>query len=347
MRAWQDAELGPTLVSNDKRGGDEMTRTVEKFAVGGTGRMTIPWVISAEGHPELRARARSVLRWLEVTREPNYVDIGYSLATIRERGQARAVILGRDRSELMRGLHAIATDDRAANVVTGTRISNGGAFFVLAAPTWRTVLGARDALLEVPRFGASLRRCADRLAPFVGQDIAQVVATATDRPTTDQIEMLTPVCFVVHVAAGDWWRSYGVSTDLVFGERGSELAAAVVAGRYLLEDAAPVLVGAAPPETLDRARLRHRVRRLAGHGRNVVIELGTYPVLRSALSDLPTEGRDSSQGVVTIHPNHDNELEGRAVSFMLPLAQAYVSGVDVPWTAHFAGRHAVLLDLPN
>lgn len=324
-----------------------MTRTVEKFAVGNTGRMAIPWVISAEGHSELRARAHSVLRWIVVSREPNYLDIGYSLATDRKRGPVRAVVLGRDRSELVRGLQAIETDERVPNVVTGTRIGNSGAFFVLAAPAWSTVLGARDALRDVPRFGASLCRCAERLAPLVGHDIAEVVATATDRPARGETVDLGPVCFAVHVAAGDWWRSYGVSTDLVFGDRGSELAAAVIAGRCRLEDAATALVGVARPEIPDRAALRRRVRGLAGYGRHVVIELGTSPVLESALADMPTEIRDGSQRLVTIHPKHDNGSGGREISFMRPLAQAYVSGVDVPWTAHFAGRHAVLLDLPN
>ncbi|NUH37125.1 hypothetical protein HUF15_10200, partial [Streptomyces samsunensis] len=85
----------------------------------------VPWVFSARGEGALRAQAERLRSFVAERPELGAVDVGYSLALTRSAFGHRAVVVGRDREELLRGL-----DDLAAGMVPGTATSGGGTAFL-------------------------------------------------------------------------------------------------------------------------------------------------------------------------------------------------------------------------
>ncbi|MYU19876.1 modular polyketide synthase, partial [Streptomyces sp. SID8361] len=81
--------------------------------------------LSARGEGALRAQARRLRSFVAERPELGPVDVGYSLALTRSAFGHRAVVVGRDREELLRGL-----DDLAAGMVPGTATSGGGTAFL-------------------------------------------------------------------------------------------------------------------------------------------------------------------------------------------------------------------------
>ncbi|MDI3102511.1 ketoacyl-synthetase C-terminal extension domain-containing protein, partial [Streptomyces sp. AN-3] len=81
----------------------------------------VPWVLSARSAEALREQAA---RLASVAGGLNVVDVGWSLASTRAAFEHRAVVVGREREELLAGLFAVAAGRPAANVVTGP-VSSG------------------------------------------------------------------------------------------------------------------------------------------------------------------------------------------------------------------------------
>ena len=89
----------------------------------------------------------------------------------------------------------------------------------------------------------------------------------------------------------------------------------------------------------ETVHLQDAVEKLAGHGITTFVECSPHPVLLSALLD--TLG-DRATALGTLRRD-----DGDATRFLTALAEAHVHGVDVDWTAAFAGRGAHRIDLPT
>ncbi|MES4909600.1 SDR family NAD(P)-dependent oxidoreductase, partial [Streptomyces sp. NPDC000395] len=70
----------------------------------------LPWPISAKSPQALRAQARQLHTFLTNTPEVNPADVGHTLAVGRASFAHRAVVVGSDRGEFLRGLDALAAD---------------------------------------------------------------------------------------------------------------------------------------------------------------------------------------------------------------------------------------------
>ena len=114
----------------------------------------LPWVVSGKGGEGLRAQARALREYVSGVGELDVVDVAYSLAVHRSRLPARAVVLGGDREELLRGLDALAGGVGAANVVLDVVGGRGWRFCSLA----RGLSGLGWGLSCVRRFLCSRRR---------------------------------------------------------------------------------------------------------------------------------------------------------------------------------------------
>ncbi|RDI69060.1 acyltransferase domain-containing protein [Nocardia pseudobrasiliensis] len=278
-----------------------------------TGGMPLPWVLSADTLPRLRAGAGRLRE--RVLEHPDWtaIDIGYSLAVRRDADGCRAVVTGADRAELLAGLAALEVGDTGPNVCIGRPARQRSTVFFVPAPRASDLLGVDRLAAEVPAFAGQLRRCSDLLSGHVGWDIADLVTSGSTPRAPDA---LGPVGFAVQVALARTWRCYGVVPDRVVGETGSAVATEVIAGRLSAADAAALAAGSsAHPGTASR---------------------------REAISDAGT--------VIEISPRPPSECDERepgANAFAYALSRAYVSGASVGWPARFTGRWAMSVDLPQ
>ncbi|WP_419998928.1 SDR family NAD(P)-dependent oxidoreductase [Streptomyces boninensis] len=181
-------------------------------------------------------------------------DVAWSLATSRSVFEHRAVVLGAEREELLGGLAAVATNQPAAGVVTGSvsPVGVGRTVFVFPGQGSQWVGMGRELAESSPVFAARLAECARALAPYVDWELDDVLA---GRHGFEAADVVQPALWAVMVSLAAVWQAAGVEPDAVVGHSQGEIAAAAVAGILSLEDAARVVA------------LRSRALTvLAGHG---------------------------------------------------------------------------------
>ena len=93
-----------------------------------------PWVLSGKSAAALRAQASRLLERVEGDSEVRVGDVGLSLAGRSVFGH-RAVVLGREREELLEGLRALARGDRTPGVFAGVS-GNGDDRLTALAEVW-------------------------------------------------------------------------------------------------------------------------------------------------------------------------------------------------------------------
>ncbi|MEU0940450.1 SDR family NAD(P)-dependent oxidoreductase [Embleya sp. NPDC005971] len=273
----------------------------------------LPWVLSGRTAAALRAQAAQ-LGARVAHLDP--VDVGWSLATTRSAFEHRAVVVGRDREELLAGLAAVATgpDGPAATV-------RDGAVLVFAGQGCQW-LGMGRALLESSAvFRDSMRRCAKALAPFVDFEPLDVL---DDAAALARVEVVQPALWAVMVSLAEVWRSWGVSVGAVIGHSQGEIAAATVAGALSVEDAARVVA----------LRSRLIAEKLSGPGGMVSVALSRERVL-PLLADYP------GVSVAAVNGSSSTVVSGDVAGLEELLAACEADGIrarriDVDYASHSA-----------
>ncbi|AQA22756.1 acyl transferase domain protein [Rhodococcus sp. MTM3W5.2] len=197
-----------------------------------------PFVLSARTTTALRDQAARLASFL--VDGAALPDVAWSLATTRAALDERAVVLGRDRAELIAALHAVARGESAAEVITG-RVGTGRTAFVFPGQGAQWVGMGRELVRTSPVFAARLAECAAVLDPLTGWSLLKTLAGAAE--SADRVDVVQPVSFAVMVSLAAVWESFGVVPDVVVGHSQGEIAAACVAGALSLADAAKVVVG--------------------------------------------------------------------------------------------------------
>nr|AUO14853.1 Malonyl CoA-acyl carrier protein transacylase [Amycolatopsis sp.] len=194
----------------------------------------VPWVLSGRTAEALRAQAA---RLSEVD-GPGAAEIGYSLAVTRARFEHRAVVVGHDRAELLRGLAAVAQGAPDDSVVSGVAGKPGKVALVFPGQGSQWAGMALELAESSPVFAARLDECAAALGSWVDWSLRDVLA---DADALQRVDVVQPALFAVMVSLAELWRSFGVVPDAVLGHSQGEIAAAVVAGALSLEDGARVV----------------------------------------------------------------------------------------------------------
>ncbi|MFM9699955.1 SDR family NAD(P)-dependent oxidoreductase [Streptomyces europaeiscabiei] len=217
----------------------------------------VPLVFSARDTAALHAQAERLADRLGDG--PSDVrSTARALLTGRTAFGHRAVVLGRDRDELLTGLRALAAGSEAPGVITGL-----GAYerpvFVFPGQGSQWVGMATELLKTSEVFARSIADCDKALSAHVDWSLTEVLGSG--EPLT-RVDVVQPALFSVMVSLAALWRSLGVEPAAVIGHSQGEIAAAVVAGALTLEDGAKV------------AALRSRaILKLAGHGGMVSLPL--------------------------------------------------------------------------
>jgi acyl transferase domain-containing protein len=206
------------------------------------GLAVVPWALSGKTATALSGQAGRLLAHLQARPHLDPADVGLSL-TRRTRFEHRAVLLGTDRDQLMRGLAELAAD--TPNPGPGVLRAHPGpagktAFVFPGQGSQWTGMGV-ELLDSSPVFAEQMRVCADALAEFTDWSLIDVLRGSLGAPGLDRVDVVQPALFAVMVSLAELWRSMGVSLDAVIGHSQGEIAAAYVAGALSLRDAARVV----------------------------------------------------------------------------------------------------------
>ena len=206
----------------------------------------VPWVVSGQSEAGLRAQARRLADYVGGDGAGagfGAPDLGWSLVASRSVFDRRAVVVGRDRAELVAGLESLAGDLPSAGVVTGEGVAAAGAGAVLVFPgqgaQW---VGMGVELLAVsPVFAARIAECDAALAPFTDWSLLDVLRGVEGSADITRVDVVQPVLWAVMVSLAAVWDSFGVKPAAVVGHSQGEIAAAVVAGALSLEQGARIV----------------------------------------------------------------------------------------------------------
>lgn len=201
-----------------------------------------PLVLSAATPGALRARAGQLRDAL--TASTDLDDLAYSLHTTRARHDHRAVIVGRDRGELLSGLEAAAAGAPTAQVVAGAvaRTEHGAAgriAFVFPGQGAQRPGMARALYRTSPAFAARLDAVVEHFAPHLDIDLLDLLTGESDTAALlDRTQYTQPALFAVELALFEFAGEFGVAADYLIGHSIGELVAATASGAFEVAEAA-------------------------------------------------------------------------------------------------------------
>ncbi|MFF4528964.1 SDR family NAD(P)-dependent oxidoreductase [Streptomyces sp. NPDC001407] len=196
-----------------------------------TAPSVVPWTVSGRTAEALRAQAVRLLAALDPAADP--VDTGFSLATARTAYRHRAVVLGRDRDELTRGLTALA--EGSPGVLQGRTAKGLTAFLFTGQGAQRAGMG-KELYAEFPVFA----RAFDEVCEHFDSGLKETVF-GTDPAPLNRTACTQAALFAVEVALYRLVESWGLRPDYLAGHSIGEITAAHVAGVLTLADAAALV----------------------------------------------------------------------------------------------------------
>ncbi|MFD4946405.1 beta-ketoacyl synthase N-terminal-like domain-containing protein, partial [Streptomyces sp. NPDC058409] len=223
------------------------------------GPAAVAFPVSARSVPGLRAQARRLYDHVVAAPDTAPVDIGCSLATTRAAFEHRAVVVARDRAELLGSLRAVADGGDRPGVHTGTSRHHGPLALLFTGQGSQRVGMGRE-LYESrdlhPAFASSLDDCCalfDTLLPVPLRDVMFAGPGTETGALLHTTRFAQPALFALETALFRQFEAWGVRPGLVAGHSVGEVTAAHVAGVLSLADACTLvaargrLMDALPP----------------------------------------------------------------------------------------------------
>ncbi|MDQ0772844.1 polyketide synthase 7 [Streptomyces aurantiacus] len=228
---------------DDAGGADDVSDVSD---VGGV----VPWVVSARSPGALREQAR---RLSDGVGDAPLGGVGWSLVRARALHEHRAVVVGRERGELVAGLRALAAGEVHAGLV-GPTSSRGDVVWLFSGQGSQLVGMGAGLYGRFPVFAAAFDEVCGLLEGPLGvaAGVLREVVFHGPRERLDHTTWAQAGLFALQVGLARLWESVGVRPDVVIGHSVGEIAAAYVAGVFDLGDACRVvgararLMGALP-----------------------------------------------------------------------------------------------------
>jgi pimaricinolide synthase PimS1 len=297
--AIESAVVPPTASAADGNG------SAENAAL----RDTAPWMLSARNAAALRGQAARLRGSLASGEgEVDVANVSRSLIR-RSTFETRALVLGGERSELMRGVGALADGESAGNLLQGIAIDRSRLAFVFPGQGSQWAGMAAGLLESSPVFADWIGRCGEALAPHVEWSLEAVLRGRDDASALRRVDVIQPALFAVMVSLAKLWEACGVSPDVVVGHSQGEIAAVCVAGGLSLADAARLIAlrsralvaleghGGMLALSCDPARIEPRLERLEGvvsvaavNGPSSLVLSGDRDALRQLQAECEQEG---------------------------------------------------------
>ena len=187
----------------------------------------VPWVLSGRSEAALRAQAAQLAEQLETGTRP--ADVGWSLATGRTAFEHRAVVIGTETEELLRGLR-----DLVDGPLPGPASEGRIGFLFTGQGAQRLGMG-RELYAGHPVYAEAFDAVCAHFAAELDRPLRDVVFG--DEDLLNETGYTQPALFAVEVALFRLLESWGVRPEYLAGHSIGELAAAHVAGVFSLADA--------------------------------------------------------------------------------------------------------------
>ncbi|MFJ7199973.1 MULTISPECIES: type I polyketide synthase [unclassified Streptomyces] len=337
---------------------------VEPGCAARPGRTSVAFPVSARSVPGLRAQAQRLYDHVAAAPDTPLVDIGYSLATTRAALEHRAVVVARDRVELLGSLRAVAQGGARSGAHTGTsRHVGSSAFLFTGQGSQRAGMGRElygDRVLH-PAFADALDESCALLDPLLPVPLRDVMFAGPGTETgalLDTTRFAQPALFALETALFRQFEAWGVRPALVAGHSVGEVAAAHVAGVLSLADACALvaargrLMDALPPGgamAAVAAGADEVAARLSGTGGAVeiaafngpasVVVSGDEPAVREVVAYFRERGRSVTPLRVG-HAFHSARMEPALAEFADVVRRLSFAAPRLPLISAVAGRAA-------
>jgi candicidin polyketide synthase FscB len=207
-----------------------------------------PWIVSGRGEAALRAQARRLYDMVEETPKLQVSDIAFSLASSRSAHPDRAVVMGADREELLRGLDALTGGRRAERVIAARAEAPGRLAFLFTGQGAQRVGMGSGLYRAYPSFRQAFDELCECLDESLGCSLRDVIFGADicredasglhkEGSDLDQTRLTQTALFALEVALFRLVQGWGLTPDFLIGHSVGELAAAHVSGVLSLQDA--------------------------------------------------------------------------------------------------------------
>ncbi|MDB1089131.1 SDR family NAD(P)-dependent oxidoreductase [Streptomyces sp. ACA25] len=320
----------------------EQAPAEEASELGAEQTPVVAWPVHGRTQPALRAQAARLRDHVMAVPDARPADIGWSLAAGRAAFDHRAVVVGADRAELLRGLEAVAGATADPAVAQGIAEGADRVAFVFPGHGAQWPGMAKELLEDFPVFRESVLECADAFAEFIDWSLLDVLRDVEGAPPLHRVDVVQPALFTMMVSLAALWRSHGVHPSAVVGHSQGEVAAAYVAGALDLRDAARIvatrgkawltlagtggMASVALPKAEAAQRLEpwgHRLDIAAVNDPRSVTVAGDLGALEELLTGLEEEGvrvRRVRQIVGAGHTAHVDVLRDHLVEALAPTA---------------------------
>ncbi|MFG1944142.1 SDR family NAD(P)-dependent oxidoreductase [Nonomuraea sp. NPDC048826] len=203
-------------------------------APGGDG--PLPLVISARGREALGAQAARLLGFLRERPDVEVADVAHSLAVNRSPLDHRAVVIGHDRDDLVRGLTSLIEDEPAPAVVRGVSRGDATTAFLFSGQGAQRPGMGLELRATYPDFAAAFDETCAALDEWLDRPLREVIES--DAEALGRTAYTQAALFAVEVALFRLLERLGVHPDHLAGHSIGELSAAHAAGVLSLRDAA-------------------------------------------------------------------------------------------------------------
>ncbi|WP_338047488.1 type I polyketide synthase [Nocardiopsis gilva] len=325
----------------------------------------VPWVLSGKSADALRGQAERLRDYAADRPDVSPLDIGYSLAATRAAMKHRAVVVGADHEELLRGLDAVASEGNAPGVARGA-VSRGKTAFLFSGQGAQRLGMGRELYAAFPVFAEVFDAVVAGLDQHLDRPLKDVIWAeegAKDSGLLNQTAFTQTALFAIEVALFRLVESWGITPDYLAGHSIGELAAAHVSGVLSLEDACALvaargrLMQALPPggamvaiqATEEEAApelvgLEDRVSIAAINGPSSVVVSGEKEVVFQVAERFKEQGRKTSRLTVS-HAFHSPLVEPMLEEFREVAERLTYSAPTIPVVSNVTG--ALLPSAPS
>ncbi|WP_370381429.1 SDR family NAD(P)-dependent oxidoreductase [Catenulispora sp. GAS73] len=200
----------------------------------------VPVPIGARDSVTLRAQAAGLVDLL--TGEPDLepADLGHSLATGRTWFPQGAVLVARERGELLTELQALVAGTNP-DAAAPRPAAGGGIVFAYPGQGSQWIGMGKQLAAWSPAFAKEIEACDQALRPYLDWSLTDVLFAEPGAADLERVDVVQPALFAMMAGLTALWSSLGVRPDAVVGHSQGEIAAAYVAGALDLQDAARVV----------------------------------------------------------------------------------------------------------
>ncbi|MEU6018786.1 type I polyketide synthase [Streptomyces sp. NPDC047515] len=328
------------------------------------GPAAVAFPVSARSVPGLRGQARRLYDHVVAAPDATPVDIAYSLATTRAAFEHRAVVVARDRAQLLGSLRAVAEGGDRPGVRTGTSRHHGPPALLFTGQGSQRVGMGRELYASRdlhPAFAGSLDQCCALLDPLLPVPLRDVMFAGPGTETGALLHttrFAQPALLALETALFRQFEAWGVRPGLVAGHSVGEVTAAHVAGVLSLADACTLvaargrLMDALPPGgamaavaagadevAAHLAETGGAVEIAAVNGPASVVVSGDEAAVREAVAYFRTRGRSATPLRVG-HAFHSARMEPVLADFADVVRRLSFAAPRLPLITAVPGRAA-------